>query len=320
MTSHSARFLHTATRLSPATASTAPGREPPRTARGARTRARLIVAARTVFERDGYLDARLVDIAAGAKTAAGSFYTYFANKEEIFDAVLEDMKEEMLHPHIREATDGDDPIAIIEAANRAYLAAYERNAKLMRVLEQVATIDDNVRELRRARGRAFAERNARSIRDLQERGVADPGIDPLLAAATLGSMVGRMAYSTYVMGEKWEREELVTTLTRLWVKRASHPRRRTPPSEASPARRSHAAALTVHPLRGGANPEAVVELANGPLGLEDLAGRALWQLIDSDEEVLDLLGREALLGPGPECGRVKAAWGRGASTAATFSP
>lgn len=170
-----------------------------------------------MFERDGYLDARLIDIAAEAKTAAGSFYTYFANKEEIFAAVLEDMQEEMLHPHVRETTDSDDPVAVIETANRAYLAAYERNAKLMRVLEQVATIDDNVRELRLARGRAFAERNARSIRSLQERGIADPGIDPLLAAAALGSMVGRMAYSTYVMGDTWEREQLAATLTRLWV-------------------------------------------------------------------------------------------------------
>jgi AcrR family transcriptional regulator len=178
---------------------------------------RLVAAARTVFERDGYLDARLVDIAAEANTATGSFYTYFANKAEIFAAVLEDMQEEMLHPHIRETTDSDDPIAVIEAANRAYLLAYDRNAKLMPVLEQAATIDDNVRELRRTRGRAFAERNARSIRDLQERGIADPDIDPLLAAAALGSMVGRMAYSTYVMGDKWKHEELVTTLTRLWV-------------------------------------------------------------------------------------------------------
>jgi AcrR family transcriptional regulator len=178
---------------------------------------RLVAAARTVFERDGYLDARLVDIAAEANTATGSFYTYFANKAEIFAAVLEDMQEEMLHPHIRETTDSDDPIAVIEAANRAYLLAYDRNAKLMPVLEQAATIDDNVRELRRIRGRAFAERNARSIRDLQERGIADPDIDPLLAAAALGSMVGRMAYSTYVMGDKWKHEELVTTLTRLWV-------------------------------------------------------------------------------------------------------
>ena len=217
LTSDSARLLRTVARRSAATVSTSPGREPPRTARGERTRARLVAAARTVFERDGYLEARLVDIAAEANAATGSFYTYFANKEEIFAAVLDDMQEEMLHPQIREATDSDDPIAVIEAANRAYLVAYERNAKLMRVLEQVATIDDNVRDLRRARGRAFVERNARSIRDLQERGIADPDIDPLLAASTLGSMVGRMAYGTYVMGEKWKREELVTTLTRLWA-------------------------------------------------------------------------------------------------------
>jgi AcrR family transcriptional regulator len=207
-----------ATRRSPAGTSTPPGREPPRTARGARTRARLVAAARTVFERDGYLDARLVDIAAEANAAAGSFYTYFANKEEIFAAVLEDMQEEMLHPNIGETTEGGDLVEVIEAANRAYLEAYERNAKLMGVLEQVATIDDNVRELRRARGRALAQRNARSIRDLQQRGIADPDIDPLLAAAALGSMVGRMAYSTYVMGEKWKREELVATLTRLWAR------------------------------------------------------------------------------------------------------
>jgi AcrR family transcriptional regulator len=196
-----------------------------------------------VFERDGYLDSRLIDIAAEAKTAAGSFYTYFSNKEEIFAAVLEDMQEEMLHPHVRETTDSDDPVAVIETANRVYLAAYERNAKLMRVVEQVATIDDNVRELRRARGRAFAERNARSIRDLQERGIADPGIDPLLAAAALGSMVGRMAYSTYVMGDKWEREQLVTTLTQLWVNAlgiADGPPRRTkqpPPRGGATTRR-----------------------------------------------------------------------------------
>jgi AcrR family transcriptional regulator len=206
-----------AARRSPATTLSAPGREPPRTARGARTRAKLIVAARAVFERDGYLAARLVDITAEAEMAAGSFYTYFTSKEEIFAAVLEDVQDEMLHPHVREATDSEDPIAAIETANRAYLAAYARNAKLMRVLEQVSTIDESVREMRRARGHAFAERNARSIRDLQRKGLADPNLDPLLAAASLGSMVGRMAYATYVLGDERKREDLVATLTRLWT-------------------------------------------------------------------------------------------------------
>jgi AcrR family transcriptional regulator len=192
-------------------------REPPRTPRGARTRAALIKAARTVFERDGYLNARLTDITAEANCSTGSFYTYFTNKDEIFAAVLEEVQEEMLHPHVREMTDSDDPVALIEAGNRAYLLAYQRNAKLMRLLEQVANIDDDVRELRRRRGAAFTERNARSIRDLQARGLADPDVDPLLAASALSSMVGRMAYSTYVLGDEWGLDELVETLTRLWA-------------------------------------------------------------------------------------------------------
>lgn len=194
-----------------------PAREPPRSPRGERTRAKLVAAARVVFERDGYLDARLVDITSQAHTAAGSFYTYFANKEEIFAAVLEEVQEEMLHPHVREVAVSEDPVAVIEASNRAYLTAYRRNAKLMRLLEQVAAIDDDVRELRLRRGRTFVERNARSIRDLQSRGIADPDIDPLLAAAALSAMVGRMAYTTYVIGEECDLEELVTILTRLWA-------------------------------------------------------------------------------------------------------
>jgi AcrR family transcriptional regulator len=225
-------------RRSSAASSTPPGREPPRSPRGERTRGKLVAAARTVFERDGYLDARIVDIAAEANAAAGSFYTYFTNKEEIFAAVLEEVQEEMLHPHVRDMADSEDPIGVIEASNRAYLTAYERNAKLMRLLEEVATIDENVRELRRRRGRAFAERNARSISELQARGIADPDVNPLLAATALSAMVGRMAYTTYVVGEKWSLGELVTTLTRLWanaLRIPDDPPRRPPRKARAPA-------------------------------------------------------------------------------------
>jgi AcrR family transcriptional regulator len=203
--------------MKPADAQPAAVREPPRTARGARTRAALVAAARTVFERDGYLNARLSDITAEARFATGSFYTYFDNKQQIFAAVLDEAQEEMLHPHVRQVADSEDPVAVIEASNRAYLQAYERNAKLMRLLDQVATIDDDVRDLRLRRSAAFAERNARSIADLQARGLADPALEPLLAARALSAMVGRMAHAVYVLGDHVPFEELVQTLTRLWA-------------------------------------------------------------------------------------------------------
>jgi AcrR family transcriptional regulator len=190
----------------------------PRTARGQRTRERLIVAARSIFERDGYLDARLLDISKEAGVAAGSFYVYFSGKGEIFAAVLERVQSEMLHPRVgADAPHSGQLVLDIEAANRAYLNWYQKNALFMRALEQAATSDAGLREVRRNRGEVFAQRNARRIRELQDKGLADPSLDPLLAAKAVDGMVGRMAYATYVLGDECEHEELVTTLTKLWL-------------------------------------------------------------------------------------------------------
>lgn len=194
----------------------------PATARGARTRTSLIQAARTVFERVGYLDTRLADITAEAKCSTGSFYTYFTNKEEIFAAVLELAQEDMMHPGMG-AHLTDDPYAVLEASNRAYLEAYRRNAKLMALLEQVASIDPSFRELRRRRSEAFIRRNARGIANLQAHGLADPGVDAVLASRALSAMVSRLAYGLFTAGPGSEAmtaadfEALVFTVTRLWA-------------------------------------------------------------------------------------------------------
>jgi AcrR family transcriptional regulator len=190
----------------------------PRTARGARSRAALVRAAREVFERDGFLDARIADIAAAAGVATGSFYSYFATKEAAFAAVIAEVQDEMLHPEVREDRSPDEgPLASIEAANRAYLRAYKRNAKLMALMDQVFTIDPEFKRLRMERARAFAERNAAGIRRLQEEGLADPSLDPLAAAYAMDAMVSRMASLVFVGGHRMGFEALVQTLTRMWA-------------------------------------------------------------------------------------------------------
>jgi AcrR family transcriptional regulator len=193
------------------------GREAPRSRRGLRTRAALVAAARTVFERDGFVDARITDITKEAGVASGTFYTYFDGKEEIFQAVVEAVQEDMLHPRLRERLGDEDVFALIDAANRDYLLAYKRNARLMALFEQVAQIDDEFRELRRQRGAAFVRRNAKMIRRLQKTGRADPELDPLIAAHALSGMVGRIAYSVFNLGERIPFERLVTTLNQLWA-------------------------------------------------------------------------------------------------------
>lgn len=196
---------------------------PPVTARGERTRAALIAAGRQIFERDGFADARLTDITAAAGCSTGTFYTYFDSKEEILDAVLAQAHEDMLHPgfpHVAE--DDGDPIAVMAASNRAYFEAYRRNAKLRLVLEQVAANIPEFRESRMRRGLVFVERNARHIAELQDRGLADPELDPMAAARALSAMVSRMAYHAFALADtdladEVDMDELVFTATRLWA-------------------------------------------------------------------------------------------------------
>lgn len=191
---------------------------PVRAGRGGRTRNALIAATRVVIERDGYLAARIVDIAAEAAVATGSFYTHFAGKAEAFAAVLDAVQDEMLHAGVDDAhpTDGDVRRSV-EAANRAYLEAYRRNARLLAAMEQLAVIDPSFTALRQRRSRAFVERSAAAVRRLQEAGLADPGLDPDIAARALSAMVSRMAYMTFVVGDGPPLDDLVTTLTRLWA-------------------------------------------------------------------------------------------------------
>ncbi|GAB2655224.1 TetR/AcrR family transcriptional regulator [Gordonia jinhuaensis] len=196
----------------------------PVTARGERTRAALISAARTVFERDGFSDARLTDITAEAKCSTGTFYTYFDSKEEILDAVLAQAHEDMLHPgypHVDPELEAD-PVAVLAAANRAYFEAYRRNAKLRLVLEQVSANFPEFREKRRQRGHMFSARNARHIKELQDQGLADRDLDPTAAAGALSGMVSRMAYEAFALGgdsedPTAEMDALVFTATRLWA-------------------------------------------------------------------------------------------------------
>jgi AcrR family transcriptional regulator len=105
--------------------------QPPLSARGLRSRAALVRAARAVFERDGFLEARIVDICAEAGIATGSFYTYFKTKEDAFAAVMAEVQEETLHPRLTAIAGSDDPRAVIDAFVYAIDMSFDALAEML---------------------------------------------------------------------------------------------------------------------------------------------------------------------------------------------
>ena len=185
-------------------------------------------AASEVFAEKRYLDTNVSDIVQRAGTAHGTFYRYFNSKEEIFREVALELQRAMLaasgadgtRPHragVRRRRE-EEMLWRITRANRRYLDAYRQHAALFAVVEQVATFNDELRDIRREVRRAFVDRAQRSIERMQSEGLALGDVDARYAASALGSMVDRFAYVWLVLDEPFEFEEAARTLGLLWTR------------------------------------------------------------------------------------------------------
>ncbi len=189
----------------------------PRSSKGIRTRARLIDAAKLVFERDGFLEARVADIAETAQLAPGSFYHYFDSKEQIFREVAEAQEQRLTAPDDR-SVPGTTAWERIRRANRRYLERYRDEAALMGVIEQVSRYDEHVNAARMATMKHFVERAEADMRRLQLEGQVDARVNPAIAADALGAMVGRFAELWLVQSyREYDFDEALEQLTLLWA-------------------------------------------------------------------------------------------------------
>ena len=193
----------------------------PRSRKGEQTRARLLDAAKEIFEENGFLEARISDIADRAGLSHGAFYHYFDSKEQIFREIAELLDDELAEPMdslIFSQGSSADPHERLQSALRQHLEHYRDEAKIMGVIEQVSRYDDHVAAVRAARNQRHREEIERSIRGMQRRGIADSTLDPKIAAAALGSMVERFAEMALAQGQlNCKLDDAADTLATLFV-------------------------------------------------------------------------------------------------------
>lgn len=140
----------------PATATAAPGT--PKTARGARTRARILQAAETTFGSLGYHRAGITDITRAAGVAQGTFYTYFGGKEEILRELVMDMGHKVRAHLAAEIIGASNRLEAEERGLRAFLEYLAAHPSLYRVLQEAQFVDEAVyREYYETFARGYAE-------------------------------------------------------------------------------------------------------------------------------------------------------------------
>lgn len=190
------------------------------TKKGQLTKARIINAARTVFERDGFVDTRVSDITKAARVAHGTFYIYFTSKEDIFRAVI--MAHQQAIDDARRATSGERltiAAETIEAANRSYIESWAEHYRLMLAWGVAAEIHEAIARLREQEIERGIARIERSLRRMQTTGCIATDIDPCYAARALSSMLLQFCIQTFRDGpDGVDIDTAVHTVSNIWVR------------------------------------------------------------------------------------------------------
>src|SRR5436309_3534007 len=98
-----------------------------------RTRQELLSAATRVLAEKGLHDTKIADIAAAADLGVGTFYLHFADKEALFDAVVEGTVAR-LKARVDEArARARDALEQIRAANVAFFRFADENREVFKI-------------------------------------------------------------------------------------------------------------------------------------------------------------------------------------------
>jgi AcrR family transcriptional regulator len=115
-------------------------------AHGRDTVRRLLEAGLAEFEEAGFQGARVEDIVRRAKTSHGTFYLYFANKDDLFRTLLRDALVDMANitDEFPVVTGNDAGRAALRRWVQSFCDTYAAHATVIRILSQAEIVGESV--------------------------------------------------------------------------------------------------------------------------------------------------------------------------------
>lgn len=175
-----------------------------------------------MFARDGYVNARMADIADEAGLSMGALYRYFENKESVFEHLVAGIHEELyVSSRAGEHNFATEPFAALREANLGYLRHYFEHRDVMRTLVEAAAVDADVRAMWWKMRVRHAERFTAAVRENFGITTLD-GIDAAVASDAMTCMVEQVAYVWFaheaIHDKTVDLEQAAEVTTRAWFR------------------------------------------------------------------------------------------------------
>jgi AcrR family transcriptional regulator len=155
----------------------------PLSARGAKTRRRLLEAAENVFAELGYHDASIVKITEAAGVGQGTFYLYFASKKDVFDELVLDLNHRVRQAMTEAASRGETRAEREVLGFSAFFHFTAEHPALYRIVRQAEFVSP---EMLHRHYERLTDGYVAGLRQAMEQGEIARGDPEVLAWALMG--------------------------------------------------------------------------------------------------------------------------------------
>jgi AcrR family transcriptional regulator len=168
------------------------------TARGERTRQRVVEAAEDLFRNaNSYENIGVADIARASHTSVGTIYRYFCSKDDLLHLVLSNSFWRMYNASTGTWHKDDGAAANLERTTRAYLEAYWEERSFLRLALHLVATSDSVREMWLSMNKELRQRM--QLRLEQDQAASElRSLDPTIMLQALLGMVNDYAASAFI--------------------------------------------------------------------------------------------------------------------------
>lgn len=169
-------------------------------AKGLRTRQRLIEAAEEVFAEYGWEEASIVKITEEAGVSQGTFYRYFLSKQAVFDELVEDLNRRVRHAMSEGAARGTNRVEAERYGFEAFFRFTAEHPGLYRVIRQAEFASPKALHMHYER---IAEGYVAALEEAMESGEIAKADTEVMAYALMG--IGELVGMRWIL---WGEDEV----------------------------------------------------------------------------------------------------------------
>ncbi len=191
-----------------------------KTSKAQQTQTRILKVARNLFASQSFNTTTIKDITDAAGLGYGTFYLYFKDKRDVFNALVEQVEDELYTAFQggvdldKDYSKGRNSYRALREDLKAILRSFQRNAAILKFSKELSYIDPEFNKRYQAM-RARLINRTKQI--LEKSGLKS--LNPDIAAVALAGMIEAAATEWTESG--LEIDEVLPTITKLYFKAVS---------------------------------------------------------------------------------------------------